>query len=364
MKTDKLQTQRVAALSKLLQIEPDEIHASEWRDCLFEISPHMTKSGDSPSQIREKVELTKKALRLVIGDAVDTLTTGELSKFYLEYKHLKTRIEETLIEARKECEELPHPVQDALQAGNFWKEPKPLTMGRTLLAFIPDRGETGISRRLKLEHALTKGSWATWPVILVEKFIEAYVWTDKQDRRANYKNRATQISQMLLKYEEIQAHLKNIHAYNTLVAKLSDNTEASEMLKIGIHDVVNTLYFVCPDSLEYNAGRSDDHRLSVIEAWDGKEVIDRRKPYQTNNGEYLVLTNHEADKEREEILDCLLDDPGVVEGSNSKYFDRKAWKRDARQDGRGHIIAGYDSEERVVTLDGPDPLTFHVYRIN
>ena len=39
------------------------------------------------------------------------------------------------------------------------------------------------------------------------------------------------------------------------------------------------------------------------------------------------------------------------------YFDREAWKRDARMDGRGHCLGSYDGGEYEVG-------DYLVYRIN
>ena len=80
-------------------------------------------------------------------------------------------------------------------------------------------------------------------------------------------------------------------------------------------------------------------------------------------GEYLVLTEEEAVQAWEDYLEsyiseCLLPElPEVAQ----HYFDCEAWKRDARMDGRGHYLSGYDGEEHEVTLNGT---TYYVYRTN
>lgn len=70
--------------------------------------------------------------------------------------------------------------------------------------------------------------------------------------------------------------------------------------------------------------------------------------FDTPEGEYLVLTESEADEAWDESLDSYLDDCGVLDSipeNLRRYFNREAWKRDARFDGRGHYLAGYDGEE-------------------
>lgn len=84
-----------------------------------------------------------------------------------------------------------------------------------------------------------------------------------------------------------------------------------------------------------------------------------------NGGEYLVLTDDEADKLWDEELDDYLDECVLYEWPEiaQRYFDRKAWKRDARYDGRGHSLARYDDEEHDVD-DEEDGVTYYIYRVN
>jgi hypothetical protein len=81
-------------------------------------------------------------------------------------------------------------------------------------------------------------------------------------------------------------------------------------------------------------------------------------------GEYLVLSDSEADQAWEESLENYLDEcvmpelPAVVQ----QYFDRDAWKRDAKlSDGRGHSLSSYDGEEHEVKVDG---VWYYIYRVN
>lgn len=80
---------------------------------------------------------------------------------------------------------------------------------------------------------------------------------------------------------------------------------------------------------------------------------------------YAVLTDDEADGACDNALDAYLDEcilPELPELAQ-QYFDRDAWKADAMHDGRGHWLAGYDSNED----EAVDPATgtrFYIYRIN
>lgn len=81
--------------------------------------------------------------------------------------------------------------------------------------------------------------------------------------------------------------------------------------------------------------------------------------------EYRVMTDDEANEAWEESLDSYIDDcllPEVKDETIKRYFNREAWKRDARHDGRGHSLSSYDGEENEVRLD--DGTYLYIYRHN
>jgi hypothetical protein len=85
--------------------------------------------------------------------------------------------------------------------------------------------------------------------------------------------------------------------------------------------------------------------------------------------EYAIGTDEEADEAWDQALDSYLDECGVLDSIPEhlrSYFDRDAWKRDARYawkrdaryDGRGHALSFYDGNE-IELQDG-----FVAFRIN
>ena len=89
--------------------------------------------------------------------------------------------------------------------------------------------------------------------------------------------------------------------------------------------------------------------------------------FEASGSEFLVLTDEEADDIWDEQLDNYLDDCvlGELSGISQQYFDKEAWKKDARQDGRGHSVGSYDGGEHKVVLDGvEDAPMFFVYQTN
>lgn len=87
------------------------------------------------------------------------------------------------------------------------------------------------------------------------------------------------------------------------------------------------------------------------------------KYFEAEGGEYMVLTDEEANEAWDESLDSYLDDCilGELEGPIAQYFDREAWKRDARHDGRGHSLNSYDGSEEGQHVAGS---YLYIYRVN
>ena len=82
--------------------------------------------------------------------------------------------------------------------------------------------------------------------------------------------------------------------------------------------------------------------------------------FKYHNEEYLVLTDSEADEEEDERLDNFIDECLEIPDNIRPYFDEEKWKRDARMDGRGHIISSYDGceyEEKV------NDTWYYIYRV-
>lgn len=87
---------------------------------------------------------------------------------------------------------------------------------------------------------------------------------------------------------------------------------------------------------------------------DPAEITEERHDYyglkilSHGRAEYAVGTDDEANEAWDQALDSYLDDCGILDSipeNLRNYFDRDAWKRDARFDGRGHALASYDGSE-------------------
>jgi len=87
-----------------------------------------------------------------------------------------------------------------------------------------------------------------------------------------------------------------------------------------------------------------------------------------DNDNYLVLDDGEADEAWDEYLDNYIEECILHELPEQyrNYFDNDRWKEDARQDGRGHCLSGYNGNEYKETVNDEDGdlHTFYIYRQN
>ena len=79
--------------------------------------------------------------------------------------------------------------------------------------------------------------------------------------------------------------------------------------------------------------------------------------FEHGSESYQVLTDDEADVLWEEQLDSYIDECLEIPESIVPYFDREKWIDDAKIDGRGHILSGYDGCEH-------ESGEFFIYRTN
>jgi len=136
-----------------------------------------------------------------------------------------------------------------------------------------------------------------------------------------------------------------------------------ELTKIGLHDLVNTLYFLCggdqsPKHLEFMQEYRD--------LFDGKEIEDTREESEISDGEYLVLDDSEADERFEQSIESYIDDCVLSEIPKQYrcYFDAEKFINDCKiNDGRGNSLASYDSEENEIKDPDSDEW-FYIYRTN
>jgi hypothetical protein len=110
----------------------------------------------------------------------------------------------------------------------------------------------------------------------------------------------------------------------------------------------------------------DDQKWCAMVAELGADMLDADETayddcvFENGHAQYLVLTDDEKESRWDDCLESYLDD-GCVEGADSHYFDREAWKKDARMDGAGHCLGSYDGNEYEFSGFGE---YFYMYRIN
>lgn len=95
------------------------------------------------------------------------------------------------------------------------------------------------------------------------------------------------------------------------------------------------------------------------------DTLEAVEPYDENdyNRDYNVFTDEEADQAWDEALDNYLEECiyPELQPTMRNYFDEEAWKIDARGDGRGHSLSGYDGNEDEQKVNGT---AYYIYRQN
>lgn len=174
---------------------------------------------------------------------------------------------------------------------------------------------------------------------------DTLIVSPRTEKRGTSPQKARDLVSLLraaLKASDLVDHALVTMGYDEIMARITE--KAGDYLSVGLHDVANTLHFLINKSEDRSPG-TDKHRAALREAWAGDQVQDRREDFRTDSGQYLVIDEDDANSRWNDALDSYLDDEGIVPGADSPYFNREAWKRDARMDGRGHTLSGYDGTE-------------------
>lgn len=120
--------------------------------------------------------------------------------------------------------------------------------------------------------------------------------------------------------------------------------------------VVNVLYHLVKAEDDYNR----DYVNSLKRAWLGQPVSDTREDRIIDDGEYLVLTDSEAEKFEKEHLEQLFDEIADIPSYLSNYVNKEKWIDDSTGE-RGQNLATYDGEEYDIEFEGE---TYYIYRTN
>ena len=114
---------------------------------------------------------------------------------------------------------------------------------------------------------------------------------------------------------------------------------------------------------QFDEQSEDKEGIISFYLWCAENLTEVEEYEEDSYNDYLVLTDEEADEKWEESLDSYLEDCVYPELPKEmvNYFDDAAWKRDAKMDGRGHSLSGYDGNEDKETVN---ETTYYIYRIN
>ena len=116
------------------------------------------------------------------------------------------------------------------------------------------------------------------------------------------------------------------------------------------------------ENVLYHLLKSDsDYAIQLQKAWIGAPVDDIREDTTINDGEYLVMTDSEADQWEQDWLESLFEEETYEVPEHLKRFmdvDRFVQEYSGN---RGENISGYDGQEYEQEFEGE---TYYIYRNN
>lgn len=224
-------------------------------------------SGLSPEQARESVALVRKALTIVeekiggfdpIYGPVESWTTGTLAKAYLKYRRLKEILDKCKQEKERANKSMP------TISPSFGICPKCGFKDHSNFGFkyCPQHRQEKVEMfKVGIARKATK-----WDI--------PYLSEKTRDN----------VSHIIQNTENIDLRIKDVFKglFNTPYYEILNiyfEKYCPELLTVGIHTLLNTLYFLSGER-EVSTEWENDNLRTLEEAFDNREIQDRQKVHQ------------------------------------------------------------------------------------
>lgn len=335
---------------------------------LFIVNPHKTKYGDSPEEVIDAAEMLRAKLITLFGPEAETWTSDFLRIQEMEAgplletlrglnKQLPKAPEVTLVNCGTYVSKVFEVTEEILAAGSgsktkfarqvklYWDNPKYSPVR------VPGRPQ-GVK---KLSGLFQVGPM---PPSVIQEFRGVL---EERERRLSQIKAFTKVIEGLRSYHNLEKVIKDSFDWNRLGNKHDNETAHAYQA------IVNPLYLIGASS-KWNDGK---YQQQLRDAFDRKALTDYRKESETDDGEYLVLTELEAQAAvLENIKESVwafkaeflakwipLKVPAIkglqegCENCNEAILARIGSKLEdfvaaaVAADGRGHFLSGYDGEE-------------------
>lgn len=351
---------KIKALRKFLKTDAPIVQ-SDYDDNLFIVNPHKTHRGTSPTQIVEDAAMLRAKLVTLFGPEAETWNSDFLRLQEVESDDLLPAV----ATAKKKLEEFAKALpmieceQGTMgQRQHFQLCPEMLDADHSFVVETEVRDYLRPDKMKKIKRTWRPyGSISASPQIL-QLLHNLGVLTREYDR-------LYQKYQDLKGYHQLDTKIKASFDWNRLGNKHDNETAHAYQA------IVNPLYFVTSREGTY----APEYQQALRDAFDGKELTDLRPEEETNDGEYRVLTNYEADeavdlnikdlvwafqaKFLEDYMpmkekDILKMQGSMCEDCNDAFLsmigDRigEFVEEAVKADGRGHFLSSYDGKENMV----------------
>lgn len=338
---------KIEALAAYLDTEPDNLAESSYDKSIFIVEPSTRKVGTGPEKAQKMAALVRKALSIACPEFADITVLG-----LFQAKNKAEQIEGNLGRARSTLKYTTPPrYAEKFKPGDYYHQGKQGRLTPRKHAEFWPQDKDG-------QYIMTRENMAiVWPNQARQPKPETLAKLERYEK-------ATKIMEVLT------ADLLALPVYHSIVARFRANPETLAMTKQGIHALVNSLYFLTPDC---TGDRTEQHQEALRAAFDGKPLPDERPSEPCNSGEYMVLTDEEAEERAAGYIkdsvwafnaDFLASQTGIdsqvfealqpqCEGANDAVLSLiesngniGGFINDAiRADGRGHFMTSYDGKE-------------------
>lgn len=264
------------ALAEVLGVEVGVL--TQVRNDEFQLNRREVRVGTGFEEAEAKVRMVRSALRIIRGAETDNWTHD-----FFVAEAARQHVDKLLLDDEKSKLKRA----ELTAQGRVREQKLPLDLDRAQKELSAEW--RAVQRNLPPEQ---RGKFNPW---LGDR--NSSYWTEKKTAelkeraRQNLINDQREVKYHLDRIAEITDRMSKRPTYNNLVREIRANRDTEAMTKVGIHDLVNTLYFITGDSDEYdlkNYGKVPDHALIYRAVFDGREIPDPRRIEIKHDGLYSV----------------------------------------------------------------------------
>lgn len=364
---------------------------SEYDEDAFVVNPHQTRHGSSPAEVINTADALRAKLITVFGEKARLWKTSDLRLAEFDYEERSKSLSALKRDLRESEARLP--ILKLEQFGRQFGKVREFRLTKDILIMSQQR--VGAKRKLRLsyERPVRKYPRRDSDPIPTKTFKEVFaIPMFRQHDYDRYKDLVERVDTLSDRVSLSQHIVDKIPSYRVLEPVIKATFDWDRLGNKHDNETAHAYQYIVNALYHIRKGDTDYAKL-LGQAFDGEAIEEYRKESATDDGEYMVLTDTEADaKVAEYIKDSLwafsadwLIENGFVaipkaelqsmqermcEGCNEIMLGLVGDKLDqlvedaVKADGRGHFLSGYDGKEIVLECAINHGGGFYGYRTN